>query len=70
MKTRKEHAKDAATAHANLNTWAAVVALLEGGTLSGSKTYAAQQRVIKIAQAEMAKHLSEYDAAIAAVGRG
>lgn len=67
MKTANQHAKDAATAQANLNAWAGVVALLEGGTLSGVNTHRAQQKVIKIANAEMQKHLAEYDAAIAAV---
>lgn len=66
-KTAIAYAKDAATANANLNTWGAVVALLEGGTLSGGNTHAAQRRVIKIAQAEMQKHLVEYDRAIAHV---
>jgi len=67
MKTKTDHAKEAANAHANLNTWACVAALLEGGTLSGANTYRAQQRVIKIAHAEMQKHLKEYDAAMAKV---
>lgn len=65
MTTRTDLAKEAANAHANLNTWGCVVALLEGGTLSGANTYKAQQRVIKIAHAEMKKHLREHDAAIA-----
>jgi hypothetical protein len=66
-KTAKQYAAEAARAMANLNTWGAVVALLEGGTLSGGETYAAQQRVIKIAQAEMQKHLVQYDRALACV---
>jgi hypothetical protein len=67
MKNAINAAKAAATAQANLNAWGAVVALLEGGTLSGENTHSAQQRVIKIAQAEMQKHLREYDTSIAAV---
>lgn len=66
-KTAKQHAADAAKANANLNTWGAVVALLEGGTLSGGETHSAQQRVIKIAKAEMQKHLLQYERAMAGV---
>lgn len=67
IKSAKDYAKDAATAYANLHTWGAVVALLEGGTLIGSNTHAAQRRVIKIAKAEIHKHLVEHDMAIAHV---
>lgn len=69
MKTRVDHAKTAAAEHANLNAWVAVVSLLEGGTLSGAHTHSAQQRVIKIAQAEIHKHLRAHEAALAAVAR-
>lgn len=65
--TANDFAVAAATARANLNTWGAVIALLEGGTLSGANTHAAQQRVIKVAKNEMRKHLDEYDAALRAI---
>lgn len=67
VKWAKDYAEDAARAHSNLNAWGAVVALLEGGTLIGRDTHRAQQRVIKIAQAEMQKHLAKYDRALALV---
>ena len=37
MSTKEAAAKEAATARANLNTWAAVVALMENGLLSGPR---------------------------------
>ena len=66
-KTAKDYAEEVGFAHANLNAWAAVVGVLENGTLSGRTTHAAKQRVIKIAHAEMQKHLREYDAALSKV---
>jgi hypothetical protein len=66
-KTAKQYAAEAAKAYANLNTWGTVVALLESGALNGGQTHAAQQRVIKIAQVEMQKHLVQYDRAVASV---
>lgn len=59
-----EQAKAAARALANLNTWGAVQAMLEGGTLSGANTRAAQLRVVAIAKREMQKHFLEYEAAL------
>lgn len=68
--TAVEHAQIAAVARSNLHAWGAVVALLEGGILSGNSTYKSAQRVIKIAKAEMQKHLREYDAALLKVKSG
>ena len=69
MKTKEDAAKAAATANANLNTWAAVVALLESGLLSGPSRdyYPAAEKVIKIAKAQMQQDLVRYDAALARV---
>ncbi len=67
--TPVDHAKAAAGARSNLNAWGAVVAMLEGGVLSGDGTHKAQEQVIKIAQREMRKHLKEFDAALAALKR-
>jgi len=69
MNDKETAAKDAATANANLNTWGAVVALLEGGLLSGpSKHYnPAKSKIIDIAKAQMQQELKRYDAALARV---
>lgn len=63
-KTLADHASDAANAHTNLNTWGAVVTLLEGGHLYGGHNYSAVQRVIKIAKAQMQVHLAQHDMAL------
>jgi hypothetical protein len=69
MSTKEAAAKEAATANANLNTWGAVIALLESGLLSGpSKNYyKASSQIIKIAKAQMQADLARYDAAMACV---
>ena len=69
MSTKEQAAKDAATANANLNTWGAVVALLESGLLSGPSAhhYKATSQVIKIAKAQMQAELARYDLALACV---
>ena len=66
MSTKEAAAKEAATARANLNTWAAVVALMENGLLSGPSSYyaKAQSQVIKIANAQIQAELARYDAAL------
>jgi hypothetical protein len=65
----KELIERAARAHSNLNIFAAVAALLEGGVIyplypSGSASSAAQ-RIVRICNAEGQKQLRIYDAAIA-----
>ena len=69
MMTKETAAKNAATAAANLNTWGAVVALMESGLLSGpSKHYDhAASKVIGIAKVQMQRELARYDAALARV---
>ncbi len=66
MKTKEEAAKEAATARANLNTWGAVIALMESGLLSGPSAnyYRAEQQVIRIAKAQMQRELTRYDKAM------
>lgn len=66
--TINAHAEEAARAHTNLNTWGAVVALLESGLLYPGHSHQAVDRVIKIAKAEMQRHLKQYDAARARAG--
>ena len=58
---RKDAIKAAAEAHTNLNTFAAVASLLEGGHLYGARTHAAASRIIAICKKEQHKWLMEYD---------
>lgn len=55
---------DAAEALSDLNTFAIVVTILEGGHVH-SPSYAGAERIIKICRAETGKRLREYDRAIA-----
>lgn len=69
---RNEHAREAAQAHSNLNTFGAVVAILEGGLVYGhgdgsAKTTA--NKIINICQAEMQKQLRMYDRHVAAIDK-
>lgn len=60
---------DAANAHTNLNTWGAVIAILEGGMLYGNPgQHKTAARVIAIAKDEQAKFLRIYDAALEDAG--
>lgn len=59
----------AAEAHSDLNAFAAVVALMEGGLLSSNCTKAAL-RVIAICKTEQTKALARYDRAVAKAGGG
>lgn len=66
-KSQKQLVQDAVEAHSDLNVFAAVVSMLEGGTVSSS----AQPDDFKIiAQCERAQQrcLVRYDAALAALG--
>lgn len=53
----------AMNAHTNLSMWGAVVALCESGSFYPGHSHRAIERVIKIAQAEMQKHLTQMDKA-------
>lgn len=59
-----KHMEDAARAHSNLSTFAAVEALLEGGVVYGDVP--AARRIIEICKKEAQRQLRLYDAAIAA----
>lgn len=59
-----EHVGAAMRAQSELNIFAAIVAILEGGTISGSNT--ASARIIKICQAEQQRQLKLMDKAVAA----
>lgn len=65
-----ERAKDwvveAAQAHSNLNLYASIVSLLDGGHLYGANDEtgcAAQLRIIRTCQSEQARWLRRYDRA-------
>jgi len=62
---KREYAKRAAHAHTNLNTWGAVISILEGAMLYGnSNQHNAAVKVIKIAKAEQQKFLRAFDTAM------
>lgn len=64
MKTRAMYLLDAVEAHTNLNTFGAIVALLEGGTLYGPmRERDAAQRIIRICKTEMLLQLRKFDLA-------
>lgn len=66
-KTMRDHLKAATQAHADLNTFAAIVALLESG-LNSSDTDRSAFRIIAIAQAEQSRCLARLDRASARLG--
>ena len=65
----KDHAREAALWHTNLNTWGAVVALLEGGLLyDGESSHKDTMKVIEIAKRRQLACLNKHDAALALAG--
>ena len=56
-------------AHTNLTIYGAIVAILEGGTLSGN-VGGAPARIIKICKAEQQRQLTLMDKAVAAAQKG
>jgi hypothetical protein len=56
--------KEASNAHVRLNTFYAVIALLEGGTLPGGSSSAdrAAERIIRICKLEADRQFQIYDA--------
>lgn len=65
MARKYQHVKEAAEAHTNLNVFASVVSILEGGHLYGAASDRAAQRIIEICKAEQSKCLARYDRALA-----
>lgn len=61
-----EAAKMAAKAHTDLNVFAAVVCILEGGNIYLPESKAAAAKIIRLCHAEQRKRLRDYDAAVAA----
>lgn len=63
-KERKAAVKAAAEALADLNAFAIVVTILEGGAVH-APSHEAAEKIIKICHREEQKRLSEYDSAVA-----
>ena len=64
----KENIRVAMNAHTDLNTFASLQAILEGGCLHGPTCYKSSQRIIAICKKEMQKQLAIMDKAIATKG--
>lgn len=59
-----ERVDEAARAHSNLNTFGAIIAILEGGCVYGGGTEAATaQKIIALCRAEQQRQLSRFDKA-------
>lgn len=65
--TGAQAARKVAEAHSDLNTFASVVTILEGGHIYMAKSHAAVSQIIKICKAEQGRRLIDYDAAMARV---
>ncbi len=66
---KKDHTEEAARAHSTLNTFAAIVALLESGLVYCPEAYKAADRITKIAKDEQQRMLRRYDREIALARR-
>jgi len=60
-KELKKHIVKAAEAHTNLNVWAQVENLLEGGCFYGTRHHEPVARILKIVQEQRVRELHEYD---------
>lgn len=63
MARKGDYVKEAAEAHTNLNVFASVVSILEGGHLYGATSDRAAQRIIELCKAEQSKCLAQFDRA-------
>ena len=61
---QKAAINDAAHALADLNTFASIVTILEGGHIYMPSSYAAVEKIIKICRREQQKRLGEHDRAV------
>lgn len=59
---KRDPVRDAARAHTNLNTFASIVSILEGGHVYGGENKAAS-KIIAICKEEQTRWLREYDKA-------
>lgn len=63
--TKEEHIREAARAHSNLNTFASIISILEGGHVYGGHS-ASAEKIIKTCRAETTRWLRIYDKHVAA----
>lgn len=63
MRETNRNVRAAITAHTNLNVFAAVVAILEGGVIYGGDN-AAARKIIAICKKEQERQLAKFDAAL------
>lgn len=68
-KTRKELATDAAEALTDLNTFGAVISLMEGGHLYNANHLTASFRIIKIAKEAMQRCRRDFDKSLSNLER-
>lgn len=68
MKKTRQLINDASTAHVNLSTFGAVIAILEGGCIyGGGNSSRVAARMVKTAKAAMQHELRKHDEAVAAL---
>lgn len=67
---KRDPVVEAARAHTNLNTFAAIVAILEGGCVYGPESQKAASRIIALCKAEQGRCLARYDRARAEAKEG
>jgi hypothetical protein len=70
MPKRNEHARDAANHHTTLNTFAAVVILMEGSLIYDTDADATANKIIKLCKQETQRQLRKMDAAFARADGG
>lgn len=63
---KENHIKRAAQAHTDLNVFASIVSILEGGHIYMSESKEVAAKIIRICHAEQQSWLRDYDAAVAA----
>lgn len=64
--SKDDPVKIAAKAHTDLNVFASIVSILEGGSIYMPGSKEAARKIIRICHAEQQKRLRDYDNAVAA----
>lgn len=64
MSAAKGYAMTAAQAHTDLNTFGAVVAILEGGVIYTASGARVASQIIRLCKSQAIKQLKSYDAAL------
>jgi monomeric isocitrate dehydrogenase len=70
LKAPRQLAQAAAEHHTTLNTFASVVALMEGGTIYDAAANATAQKIIKLCQQEQQRQLTKMDEVFACISLG